>query len=466
MSLATSPAMPYSEVMPTMRRFLLFLFPFLLLSASMDGGRAHADEVVEWIAREAVPLKSTDLADDFSDLAPLKHIIGDARIISFGEGTHDVHELWAFRNRLFAYLVEEHGVTAMAAETGLAPSFATDDYVLGKEISRIRAAQGVFSWSDSVFDENLQIVDWMRAYNARPTTTRKIRFYGLEMSGCMRPEGGPLIENALSYVARLDPARSKAVMREFAPLLQKFNRDGYGALTADQRTTLLATVQDLVSLFERWQVVWISRSSALEYERAYRQAVAARQLTTHFRMKGEGRDIAAAQNLRWALEREGPEGRLFVFAHNSHVAKWRKRPKNDDDLHSTMGEFVNDYFGDGMVVIGSLYDRGTARDLLGLFRPRNETYTVPPSKPGSLNGLAAKSGQARFLLDLKKVPDSGAVPQWFSKLQAIRNINVRRGYHQIDTRAAFDALIFLRDITPLHLNAAANAATARHGCTR
>lgn len=458
--MATSSVTPYSEVMPTMRRSALFLV--LLLSASM----ARADEVVEWVAREAVPLRSVELTDDFSDLGPLKHIIGEARIIGFGEGTHDTHELWAFRNRLFAYLVEEHGVTAMAAETGLAPSFATDDYALGKDVSRIRAAQGVFSWSDSVFDENLQIVDWMRAYNARPTTMRKIRFYGLEMSGCMRPEGRPLIENALSYVARLDPARSKASMRQFAPLLQKFSRDGYGALTADQRASLLAAVQDLVSLFERWQVVWISRTSARDYERAYRQAVAARQLTTHFRMKGEGRDIAAAQNLRWALEREGPEGRLFVFAHNSHVAKWRKRPKNDDDLHSTMGEFLNDYFGDDMVVIGSLYDRGAARDLLGLFRPRNETYAVPPSKSGSLNGLAAKSGRARFLLDLKKIPDSGTVPQWFSRLRAIRNINVRRGYHQIDTRAAFDALVFLRDITPLHLNAAANSATARHGCTR
>lgn len=425
---------------------------------------AVAGDISEWISENAIPLNTIDLSDDTSDLKQLQNIIGDARLIAFGEGTHDAHELWAFRNRLFAYLVEEMDVTAIAAETGLAQAHVTDAYVLGDSADRIAAARGVFSWSGSVFEENLALVDWMRAYNARPATKRKLRFYGLEMTGCMDADGQPLVGGALGYVETVDPARAEAMQKTFAPLLYGFNRQNARRLTVEEWNSLVVASQDLVSLFERRQVVWASVTGFAEFQRAYRKAIAVRQLTAHFRMRGEGRDIAAAKNLRWALEQEGPDGRLLVFAHNSHVAKWRLPPKDDDDLHSTMGEFIANDLDNDLVVIGSLYDGGEARDLLGLFHPVNAVYEAPPAKPGSLNGVAASAGLPLFLLDLRRAGRSPVARDWFSELREIRNLNVRAGYHRLDTLAAFDALFFVKALTPLRLAWAPEPATNAKAC--
>lgn len=450
------------------KKMSILLSPYKLsllsLCALTVSGPAPAEEISDWIARNAAPLSSVELSAATSDLTPLKSIVEEARIVGFGEGTHDAHELWSLRNRLFAYLVEEAGVTAIAAETGLTQAQLTDAYVRGENVDRLAAGRGVFSWSGSVFEENLELIDWMRAYNARPETARRVRFYGLEMTGCMDADGRPLIEGALSYISGVAPERSEAMRQAFAPLLQQLNRRKAHTISGAQSDRLVIASQDLVSLFERYQTVWIERTGKDAFQQAYRQAVAVRQLTAHLRMGGEGRDIAAAENLRWALEQEGPDGRLFVFAHNSHIAKWRLPPESEDDRHSTMGELISDYLAEDYIAIGSLYNGGEARDLLGLFRPVNEVYEAPPAKTGSLNAVAASIDAELFFLDLSQTSEDAPAKNWFVELKEIRNLNVRTGYHKIDTLKAFDALMFVETLTPLRIAQAPEPATNARAC--
>lgn len=407
---------------------------------------AHSAEdtgaVVAWSTEHAVALGQ--------DLAPLNLIVGDARVLAFGEGTHNASELWDLRNRIFAHAVEQLGFTAIAAETSVSEGWLTDDYVNGKSSSVAAATHGVFSWTAASFQENRDLVEWMRAYNAKPTTSRKIHFYGLEMSGSTQPDGRRLVQPALDYLRSIDAKRAKAIEARFSPLLPIFNiTKGPTAETAKQEQLVIA-VQDLVSLFERYQVLWTGKSSRDAYQRAYRHAIAARQLVAHFRMKGQGRDIAAAANLRWVLEQEGPQGKVFVFAHNSHVAKWRMLPADDEQLHSTMAEFIHPQLGNDLVVIASLYHRGETRDWLGMFGFDNQQRPVPPSKPESLNAVMSRVGKPSFLLDLRKLPSTGAVRDWFEQPRPVRNINVREEYNQIKPAAAFDALLYIDQISPLH----------------
>lgn len=412
------------------------------------GRAACADPVVEWVADHAISLGTVELTEDFLDLAPLNDIIGDARVVSFGEGGHDSHEFWSMRNRMFAYLVEELGFTAIAVETSYSDSLLANDYVLGETTLAIEAARSVFSWTSSVYRENFELVEWMRGYNSRPETKRKIRFYGFEMSGCMRSDGRGLIDGALDFVASVDPLLAENFENRLSLLTPGFNSDAYDKTSKQDQDALLIAIQDLVSLYERWKVVWSARSSNHLYERAYRQVIAARQLAAHYRMDGEGRDIAAAENLAWVLEREGPKGRVFVFAHNMHVAKWRAPPENAKNLHSSMGEFMDLVLGDEMVVVGSLYDRGDARDILGLFRPIDEVYPISPSSGDSLNGVFAQIDKPLYLLDLSRAPAQGVIHDWFSQSMPVRNMNLKSGKANLIPSAAFDALVFIGDVTP------------------
>ncbi|MFC4312462.1 serine hydrolase [Steroidobacter flavus] len=402
----------------------------------------EAEQVVAWSAQHAVGFGE--------DLSPLKRVVGNARVLAFGEGTHNASELWTLRNRMFAYAVEQLGFTAIAAETSVAEGWITDDYVTGKSNAIDAATHGVFSWTAASFEENRALIEWMRAYNAKSTTARKIRFYGLEMSGSTRPDGRLLVQPAIDYMRTVDAKRAQAVESQFSPLLPIFNAAKWLDAEPSKQDQLVIAAQDLVSLFERYQVLWTAKSSRDAYQRAYRHAIASRQLVAHVRMKGQGRDIAAAENLRWVLEQEGPKGRVFVFAHNSHVAKWRMLPADDAELHSTMSEFIHPLLGNDMVVIASLYHRGETRDWLGMFGFDNQLRKVPPSKPESLNGVMSRVGKPSFLLDLRALPKAGPVRDWFEQPRPVRNINVREEYNQIKPAAAFDALLYIDAISPLH----------------
>lgn len=400
-----------------------------------------SDPVVTWSGQRAV--------DPTASLEPLRDLAGNARVLAFGEGTHNAHELWQWRNRLFRYAVEHLGFTAFAAETGYAQAIAADDYVMGRPIPIETAVRGVFSWVDTPFEENRELLEWMRDWNTRAEPARQIRFYGLEMTGNLHPRGALLVEPALEYLRQIDPQRAAIASPRLRPLLPDFEMERYSQLSPARRNELTAAVQDMVTMFERFRVVWIQRGSREAFDRAYHHAIVARQLLGHFSLEGDGRDIAAADNLRWVLEQQGQAGRVFLFAHNSHVAKWRKPPADDAQLHSTMVELARSTLDVELRSIGSLYDTGTTQDWLGMFGMSRERRTLEPSIPDSVNAMLGRIGPAMLLLDLRALPDQGPVHDWFSAERPIRNINVAAGYDITRPARAFDALLFVREISPL-----------------
>ena len=69
-----------------------------------------------------VPMRGVEPRGDRADLAPLRAIVGDARVVAVGEPAHGVHEPLAFRNHLLEYLVEELRFTAIAVESAFPES--------------------------------------------------------------------------------------------------------------------------------------------------------------------------------------------------------------------------------------------------------------------------------------------------------------------------------------------------------
>ncbi len=417
-------------------------------------------EVVEWIGTQARPLSTVSLSGDVADLAPLREIVGNARLVGFGEGMHNTHELWSLRNRLFAWLVQELGFTAIALETGFLDGMAADDYVQGEPVDPHQAAHGVFSWASGVFAENLELIDWMRRYNAGRAPQDRVRLYGLEILSCGEFDGRWLVEPALDFLTAHGPASASELRRRFLLLLPKFNEKGHAGASPEERRALLEAVEDLVIEYERSQSRLIASATRRAYERAYHLAIVSRQMLAYLRMGGKGRDIADAQNLRWVLEREGPRARVFVFAHDGHLAKRASLVDRRGAAPTPMGELLHGSLVEPMVVIGSLFYRGTGRELFGLYGPVNGTFDVLPSRPDSLNGAFAAAGLPLFLLDLRKVPTAGSVHQWFAQPQGIRDV---AGYDLIDVRASFDALLFVERVSPQRLLAPSVPGKCRDG---
>ncbi len=336
----------------------------------MMAARVLAQEPADWVAKHAQPLHGIEPGEPTDDLRPIKDSIGTARVVAFSEGWHASHDFLAFRNRLFAYLVQEGGITAYAGETGFTDSVAVEDYVLGRTEYTDEAARAVFAWGDRSMEENRQLVQWLRAYNDRPTTRRKVRFYGIDLTGGGDFLRAPLaVEAVLGFIQSVDPALGARLRSRFEPALKRFNTKGYPLLAPADRAALTAVVADLIRLFEANRLVWIRKSSSLAFERAYHNAVVVRELNEMFRNSLLGIGVEAAptwadrepgmsENLRWVLEREGPRGRIFMFEQVGHVAKRETRDRNRPD-RQPVGAYLHSILGDDYVNIAGLWGSGT-----------------------------------------------------------------------------------------------------------
>jgi erythromycin esterase len=411
----------------------------LSLVATADAAEEHA---LSWAREHSQQL----------DPAALGPLIGSARIVSFGEAFHGGEEFLTVRNRIFQMLVEEMGFTAIAVETGYADSVIADDYVRGHGMLNAATVASVFSFSSpAALRANRDLLEWMRGYNARSDVKRQIRFYGLEpIASGARSSVPKAAQQSLAYVRNVDPARARHFTQRLDGLLQRVGSKGYVALTEEQRNRLTLGLVDLISLFERRHVDWVTRSSVLDYERGYRNALNARALDADLRIGGwwlgsdgdlDQRDASSALALEWLLNREGPEGRVFVFAHNMHVRRGAMIGSGSERSHAAMGQHLSHTFGKQMVVIGSVYGQ------LG---------GVPakvPVDPDPIDALLGRLGMPLFVLDLRAaLVASGAGASWWNQE---RRFNSRPGFYfkddfdrSLNPAASFDALVYIETVFP------------------
>lgn len=164
---------------------------FMLSSVAVcliAAGDAPTPEQTAWVKGHAIPLASVQAGHGFDDLQSLKQVIGDARIVALGEPTHGTREAFQFKHRLVEFLASEMGFTIFAIEASMPESCELTPWVLGQagEGTDDEAASligGMYFWTWNT-EEVLNLVKWMRSFNAREKQAggqRRIEFAGFDM---------------------------------------------------------------------------------------------------------------------------------------------------------------------------------------------------------------------------------------------------------------------------------------------
>ena len=446
--------------------FVLALLPSVIAGRGVParaqqgarGDSPHASRLEEQIGRVALAVRSVELSAGTADLSPLASLIGRASVVVFGENTHGAHEPLAFRNRLFRYLVEELGFTAIAVETGLPESRRIARFVAGGPgappvAEAARVARESFTWGFGNFEENVELVRWMRAYNDDPGHARKVRFYGMDLS-LGGPQGSTptpaAIEGALAFLDRVDPPAAAVIRTRVSPLLRHLPGDPSVPVTAPERAALTDVIDSLVTRLERGSTSYAARSGEEEYAWASRNAQVARQGDVVHRVQsaplpGGGvspgawrevtaRDSAMAENVRWVMQRERGRGRVLVFAHVMHVknAPTVGGPWRFDRPPVVMGQFLRRALGDSMVIVGSA---GGGR---------------AGTMPGTIDAVLARAHRAPFVLDFRRARSDEQVRAW---LNAEHPLGINGEATIVLTPAtAFDALVSFDSLTPARPN--------------
>jgi erythromycin esterase len=91
---------------------------------------ASAQQPVNWIRKNAIPLRTVEAGNGFNDMQPLKKVVGDARIVALGEATHGTREFFQLKHRMIEFLASQMGFTIFSIEANMPEAYRLNDFVL------------------------------------------------------------------------------------------------------------------------------------------------------------------------------------------------------------------------------------------------------------------------------------------------------------------------------------------------
>lgn len=345
-----------------------------------------------WIRQDAIPiyLDSSETLDTSIDRV-IASLEGSVELLGFGEALHGGEDILMLRNRLFQRLVEKHGYRAIAIESSFPRARAVNDYVAGRGPASYDAVQETgFGHGFGRLELNRELVEWMRSYNADPSHSIKLRFYGFDIPGLEAGIASPsqVLHFVLDYLTSIDSARGQEHRQQIDSLLMPDSDLENPKAMADPAKSvglspaanaLRIATEDLITELRIRRPELTANSGIDRYLEALQYAKVARDLLNFHaasaRKSGELyarllgiRDASMADNLAYIVDSERGRGKVLVYAHNSHLQ--RGKAVLPWATWWPAGSHLNIMLGPRYAVIGSAVG---VSDANGIVRPEPGT---------------------------------------------------------------------------------------------
>jgi erythromycin esterase len=387
-------------------------------------------------------MTSVDPADrDFSDLQPLKDVIGDARVVMLGEQSHGDGTVFFTKTRLIEFLHREMEFDVLAFESGLFDMRKAWEAMAAGEDPRDAFGTGVFGiWAGSAEVQPLIQYLGEMAQSDRPlelagfdsqfTAIGSRESLVTDLEAFLRAEGSPLLEDD----------RWPGVWQTLTDLI---NGAHYQEKPSeDEQERFREVMADLR--------VWVSEGSATEagseprfWAQMLKSIAAQADGTWLMDMENMSltstafRDEQMGDNLVW-LANDWFKGRkIIVWAATFHnvrnIGTINSRMEELDYGEAvTMGQRVWEALGDEVYNLGFTAYEGEAS---AWHMPAVNTLEVP--EEGSLEDLMMKAGLENAIVDFRS---AGPALSWLSQPLVARPL----GYAQMeaDWTAVLDGMVF------------------------
>ncbi len=382
----------------------------------------------EWIAREAIPF-SVDSPTTFNAaIDKLITSLGDSlALLGFGEALHGGKDILILRNRLFQRIVEAHGYSAIAIESSFPRGHIVNEYIAGHGPASFEAVQDIgFSHGFGRLDTNRQLIEWMRQYNSDPSHRVQLQFYGFdsptEMTGTDSPSH--VLHFVLDYLTSIDSTSAQQHRERIDPLLgQNADWENPAAMMDPTKSVGLSPAamalrietENLISDLHVRRPELVAKSDASRYMEAMQHASVARQLLNyHAVLAGNAsdrtvrllgiRDAMMADNLANIVSRERGRGKVFVFAHNSHLQRGKTHMQLGPGIYTwwPAGAHLNAMFGPRYTIIGSAVGISDAN---GIGQPEADTLESRlTAVPGPIRFIPTHQGQGLPTSEIASLP--------------------------------------------------------------
>jgi erythromycin esterase-like protein len=350
------------------------------------------ETIVTQIQKNAVRLNSSE------DLDVLVEAIGDKHFVLLGEASHGTSEFYTWRMELSRRLIEEKGFSFIAVEGDWPSCYEVNRYIKqyddthasSREVMEAFNRWPTWMWAN---EETMKLTEWLRTYNTGKPNRQQIGFYGLDMYSLWES-----MEEILNYFKQKGSIQELELARKAFECFEPYGRDGqtYGVSAAflgegcqDEVIRILKEVQARHTHYDQDSEAALSAELnalvAVNAERYYRTMV------KHDSDSWNIRDRHMVEALQRLAAFHGPDAKVIVWEHNTHIGDARETDMASDGMVN-VGQLVRESYGeDDVFAIGFGTYRGTVIAAEAWGAPI-KIMQVPPGRQGSWEELMHRAG--------------------------------------------------------------------------
>jgi erythromycin esterase-like protein len=326
---------------------------------------------------------------DMDALEPLLDKIGNAHIVMLGEASHGTHEYYTWRAYITRRLIEEKGFNFIAVEGDWPDCYRVNRYVKGYEANEKRSADVLHTfnrWPTWMWANHEMAVftKWLKSFNASLPATKKVGFYGLDVYSLWES-----LDSIMAYLRKHDPAALR-IAEEALRCFEPFSKhEGIGYAKASRFVPDLCqneVVEMLREIREKLPTFNTDHENVFNLEQNARVVANAEEYYRTMVMGGPHswnlRDKHMADTLDHLMEFHGPDAKVVVWAHNTHIGDARATDMVDEGMFN-LGEIARIKHHDkGVYLVGFGSYKGTVVAADQWSAPM-EIIDVPPARKQS-----------------------------------------------------------------------------------
>ena len=358
-----------------------------------------------WIGNNAARYATTLPGSPIADLEPLRQMVGTARMVGLGEGTHGTREFFQLKHRVFEFLVREMGFTHFAIEATWPESNAVNRYVLTGQGNSAVLLGDLYFWTWNT-NEVLDLIEWMRDWNRTAAVERRVQFLGFDMQS-----PGAAIDTVRVFLERIEPTQVEYVNQRLSCLASYRNYRSsrpqpitdYAAQPDSIKVACRNGLAELHTFITSRRAVYEGATSVSQYENLLRSARLAQQFeemasaSGNSTVSGRLRDRFMAENAQWLLDQAGPGARMMLWAHNYHVSR----------VSGAMGDWLSSSLGADYLNLAFLFGRGRFNAIGPSLSGSLRAWDAQQVPANSLEALFLETGAPRLLLDTRRIASGG-----------------------------------------------------------
>jgi len=410
---------------------------------------------------DAIRAEASVLGGNDRDYDPLLRMVGDRAFVLLGEASHGTHEFYAMRAGITRRLIEELGFDAVAVEADWPDAYRLNRFVRGAGDDTLDEAFGDFQRFPTWMWRNQDVrafVEWMHGHNAGHSERSQVGFYGVDLYSLYRSA-----DAVIDYLEGVDPDQAAIARRLYVGLDHVRNPQDYGyeaafGLRPTCRDEAAALLTDLVRKKASYlssdgqaaqdEQFFAERNAyvVLNAEHYYRAMFGGRTNTWNLR---DAHMVNTLVALRRHLQASGRQGRIVVWAHNSHLGDARATQMGERGEWN-VGQLIREQVGpEQALLVGFTTYTGHVTAARDWDAPAERRW-VRPAHKDSCEHLLYTTRLDRFFLPLNAgMTEPLAAPLLERAIGVVYRPETELASHYFSTSlsAQFDAIFHLDETT-------------------